>query len=166
MVRRLARSTLAVAIVVAVLVMPALVLGSTPGVAPSAKDAGTNGCPGIANAYAHVSANVERNGNNGNALTSLAGVAAKLGCDLTAPAPAPGNEPETDNPTGTDNASDEDNETDPNDDTSADQPGPPAQQQAKCDKIATKLQAAQAKPHGKSADAFARQADRWGCPAS
>ncbi len=38
--------------------------------------------------------------------------------------------------------------------------------QAKCDRIASKLTEAQARPHGKSADAFARQADRWECPSN
>ena len=38
--------------------------------------------------------------------------------------------------------------------------------QGKCDLIATKLAAAQARPHGKSADAFARQATRWECGAN
>jgi hypothetical protein len=180
MIKRLTRSTLVVPILALSLVMPALVSGSSPTAAPGADaDAASgNGCQGIVNAYAHVSANVARNGNNGNALTALTNVAARLGCDLTAlPPVAPGAKPPKSNPQAGDDTTDETNETDTTDDSSSadqpdvnpttDQPGAnPATQQAKCDKIATKLQAAQAKPHGKSADEFARQADRWSCPTS
>jgi len=185
MIKRLTRSTLVVPILAFSLVMPTLVSGSSPTAVPGADTttpstdaASGNGCQGIVNAYAHVSANVARNGNGGNALTALTNVATKLGCDLSAVLPVtPGAKPPKDNPQAGDDTTDENNAADTTDDnSSADQPdaGPsanepganPAVQQAKCDKIAAKLQAAQSKPHGHSADAFARQAARWGCPTS
>jgi len=99
------------------------------------------GCHGIANAYSHVSAE------QGRAIAALRAVAAKHGCDLSGVEPAS-------HPT--------DEDTDDSNDDQAD--GPPAEVVArKCDKISEKLSEAQARPHGHSADAFARQAEKWGC---
>ena len=152
MVRRLVPSSVGVSILVFALVMPTMVLGSNASPATSTSDTVSNGCQGIVNAYAHVSANVARNGNNGNALAALSTVADRLGCDLSAPPPATANKDPYDVSDGADTTNQPD----------ADKP---PSHNDKCDKIAAKLAAAQANPHGKSADAFARQADHWGCPA-
>ena len=105
------------------------------------------GCNGIANAYSQVSANApDRNGRQA-ALDALSVVAAKKGCDLSGVEPA----------------------AHPNDGGDAEHPdsskGPPAEVSArKCARISEKLAVAQDRPHGHSADAFARQADKWSCP--
>ena len=176
MIKRLTRSTLVVPILAFSLVMPTLVSGSSPTAVPGADTttpstgaASGNGCQGIVNAYTHVSANVARNGNGGNALTALTNVATMLGCDLSAVPPVtPGAKRPKNNPQAGDDTTDETSETDTTDaNPSTDQPGANSpNQQAKCDKITAKLQAAQAQPHGNSADAFARQAAHWGCPTS
>ncbi len=153
MIRRFARGSLAGPVLALALFAPALVLGSDGSAPPAVSSAG-NGCQGIANAYAHVSANVARNGNNGSALTALANVAAKLGCDLTVPPPASaGQHPDTDKTASGDATNEDDSAT-------------PDNKPDKCAQIALKLATAQARPHGKSADAFARQAEHWGCPAN
>ena len=114
-------------------------------------------CRGIANAFAHVSANQARNANHGNALAALTRVADMLGCDLALAAPI--DDDLTDTEDETDTVPDETGPADV-----ADPKGPPAWVvEKKCDKIAAKLAEAQARPHGKSAEAFARQAERWGC---
>jgi hypothetical protein len=123
---------------------PNLVMESNANPAANHED-GHPGCNGIANAFAHVSANQQRNGNEGRALEALLRVADMLGCDLA---------------TGeTTDTSDTGEETDVTEGG-----GPPEWVVAnKCDKIAEKLAIAQERPHGKSADAFARQAERWDC---
>lgn len=110
-----------------------------------------DGCHGISNAYSHVLANDSRNGNGGSALIALEAVAAGRGCDLTGVTPA-------EKPAKPDRSTHE---------VEAVGHGPDSPNwEQKCAKIAEKLVIAQARPHGKSADAFARQADRWECPSN
>jgi hypothetical protein len=71
-------------------------------------------------------------------------VADKHGCDLSGIPPA--------GHSGQNNADGDHSEGGP----------PPDVVEAKCAKIAEKLASAQARPHGKSAAAFGRQADKWG----
>lgn len=129
---------------------------STPGpVMESNANPATNhedghpGCKGIGNAFAHVSANHAANGNEGMALESLTRVADMLGCDLALV------EPIDDGTT--------DPETEENGPAHIPDPDKPHGWDTKCDRIAAKLLVAQERPHGKSAEAFARQAERWGC---
>lgn len=114
-----------------------------------------NGCRGITNAYAHAA---------DAALPALQAVADKLGCDLSGvervAKPVPD---KPDKATDEDTDADEQAETDGEDADAEDDSGTGPDVQAKCDKIAAKLVVAQARPHGKSADAFARQAEHWGC---
>ena len=138
----------------------ALVGSATVAVEPSQPAASGNGCHGIVNAYAHAA---------DAALPALQAVAEKLGCDLSGvervakPAGKPDNSAADEDddqaePSEDANEPDEDaNETDED----AGAAGPDVQ--GKCDLIATGLAAAQARPHGRSADAFARQATHWGC---
>jgi hypothetical protein len=77
---------------------------------------------------------------------SVEAVAEKHGCDLSGVTPA-------EHPTKDDVDHDVDSAGGP----------PPSVVDAKCDRIAAKLDAAEDRPHGKSADAFARQAEKWGC---
>lgn len=106
--------------------------------------AGGNPCKGISNAYAHAAE---------PALPALTAVAEKLDCDLSGVerVAKPGHEPKN-NP--------EDNDPEANE-NGGQAESPNAEE--KCDRIADKLSEAQARPHGKSADAFGRQAERWGC---
>jgi len=72
--------------------------------------------------------------------------AEKHGCDLSGITPA-------EHPTKNDDDEDVDSAG-----------GPPLRVvEAKCHRIAHNLDAAEDRPHGKSADAFARQAEKWGC---
>jgi hypothetical protein len=129
----------------------ALVMQSNANPAANHED-GHPACTGIANAFAHVSANQQRNGNEGRALEALLKVADMLGCDLAVG--------ETTNTNDTDEDADADEPVD-----LVEGGGPPDWVVArKCDKIAEKLAVAQERPHGKSAEAFARQAERWDCP--
>jgi hypothetical protein len=154
------------AVVMSVAVI-ALVGSATVAVEPSLPAASGNGCHGIVNAYAHAA---------DAALPALQAVAEKLGCDLSGvervakPAGKPDNsaadeDDDQSEPSEDANETDEDaNETDEDaneTDEDAGAAGPDVQ--GKCDLIATRLAAAQARPHGKSADAFARQATHWGC---
>jgi hypothetical protein len=115
----------------------ALVGSATLAVEPSQPAASDNGCHGIVNAYAHAA---------DAALPALQAVAEKLGCDLSGVerVAKPAGKPDK-------SAADEDR----------DEAGPDVH--VKCDQIDQKLAAAQARPHGKSAAAFERQATRWGC---
>jgi hypothetical protein len=140
------------AVVMSVAVI-ALVGSATVAVEPSQPAASGNGCHGIVNAYGHAA---------DAALPALQAVAEKLGCDLSGVerVAKPAGKPDK-------SEADEDNEqSEPDEDATetgedAGAAGPDVQ--GKCDLIATKLAAAQARPHGKSADAFARQATRWEC---
>ena len=108
------------------------------------------GCHGTANAYSHVLANRDTDPEARQSLDDLRAVAEKKGCDLTGVEPA--QHPNRDKP-------------DQNADGEGGQAGPPAVVvEAKCDRIADKLAVAQARTHGNSADAFARQAEKWSCP--
>jgi hypothetical protein len=144
-------SILAIAVV-------ALVGGQTSADQP-AQLTDTHPCQGILNAYAHAA---------DAALDALQAVAEKLGCDVSGvervakPGKGPTNsQADEDTADQADEASDEgaDQAAEPNED--ATDAGPDVQ--AKCDRIAQKLAAAQDRPHGKSASAFARQAAHWGC---
>ena len=77
---------------------------------------------------------------------SVDAVADKHGCDLSGATPV-------DHPTKNDDADEVDSDGGP----------PRSVVEAKCDRISHKLDAAEERPHGKSADAFARQAEKWGC---
>jgi hypothetical protein len=117
-----------------------------------------NRCHGITNAYSHVLANQALNGNGGEAMTALETTAAERGCDLSGVTPAQ-------RPAGPDRSTDQQTEDFEAGEVEAVGHGPDSPNwEQKCDKIAEKLVAAQARLHGKSADAFARQADRWQCP--
>ena len=101
------------------------------------------GCNGLVNAYAHGA--------------PVADVAAAHGCDLTGITPA-----QHPNDGDADKDGDEQNESDEDADAGD---GPPADVvAAKCDHIADRLAAAEARTHGNSAAAFTRQADKWSCP--
>ncbi len=76
---------------------------------------------------------------------------------MAKPGHGPDNVTQPDEDTNETNHTDED--ADEGDD--GDQAGPDLQ--VKCDQIERKLAAAQARPHGRSAAAFERQATRWGC---
>ena len=109
---------------------------------PKAQEGVHPSCHGLANAYAHGGA--------------VAEVAQKHGCDLTGITPIqhPANGDE-----------DKDEAEDPEGPDGGEANGPPADVvAAKCDRIADKLTTAEARPHGNSAAAFARQADKWSCP--
>ena len=111
---------------------------------PKAQEGAHPSCHGLANAYAHGGA--------------VAEVAAKHGCDLTGITPVQ-------HPANGDEDEDEDEAEDPEHPDGGEGNGPPADVvAAKCDQIAAKLAEAEARPHGNSAAAFARQADKWGCP--
>jgi hypothetical protein len=118
--------------------------------------AGGQACQGLANAYAHAA---------DPALASIQAAADRLGCDLAnvtrVTKPARGSDgvgrPQ-------DGPGHQGGIEDPRNGGSAAERGPDVA--AKCDRIAEKLAVAQARPHGKSADAFSRQAARWGCESS
>jgi hypothetical protein len=126
----------------------------------------THPCQGILNAYAHAA---------DAALGALQAVADRLGCDVSGVErvakpdhPANADEPDTGDADTPDDAGAPDDAGPPDQAGAPDNAGPPDQAgpdvAAKCTRIADKLTAAQARPHGKSADAFSRMADRWGCP--
>jgi hypothetical protein len=161
MLRKLLRG-LAVAItVLAIVAVPAFALQGDTRHDPAADQAG---CVGIANAYAHVSANQERNGNEGNALEALAAVAEKHDCDLATGAVKPHGGGNGDEDKGEQKDEDADDAKD-GDDASSHVPDPnnPHGWDMKCDQIAEHATTAEAREHGNSAAAFARQADHWGC---
>jgi hypothetical protein len=131
----------------------ALVGSATVAVEPG-HTASDNGCHGVVNAYAHAA---------DPALDALRAVASRLDCDLDGVerVAKPGQGPD-----GVAHSDADTNETDEPDDEldegyAGDEAGPDIQ--AKCDQINQKLAAAQARPHGKSAVAFERQATRWEC---
>ena len=99
-----------------------------------------NRCHGVYKAYSHVLANRARNGNSSNALTALAAVATERGCDVSGVSPVK-------KPAKPDRSIDDEMRN----------------WEQKCDRIAEKLPTVHARAHGKSAHAFARQADRWDC---
>jgi hypothetical protein len=120
-----------------------LALAVVWGVAPATiadqagHDAVAHPCQGLLNAYAHAAE---------PAIDSLRAVADAHGCDLSGVERV---EKHGQGPVGADS---ENTET--------------LDVAAKCDRIAQKLFVAEARPHGKSADAFRRQAARWGCESS
>ena len=136
----------------------ALVGAATVAAGGSGQSAAESSCKGVLNAYAHAA---------DPALPALQAVADKHGCDVSGVerVAKPGNKPDKAEPNEPDEDANEpaDNEQD-TDAEDAQGAGPDVQ--AKCDRIAEKLATAQARPHGKSADAFARQAAHWSCPAS
>jgi hypothetical protein len=103
-----------------------------------------SGCKGIRNAYAHAAPAAQ---------PALQRVAEKHGCDLTGVQPAvkPGN-------SDSDDADEDSDASEADDDAGA---GPDVA--AKCAKINEKLAQAALRTHGKSAAAYARQAQHWGC---
>ena len=138
------RSALALFLAAAVIVIAAstaLAVKPNKGTVPS-----SNGCVGIANAYAHVAP---------TARAALQRVADMHGCDLSAVTPAaqPDNADQDD--------ADEPGNSQDQDAEPGDALGPDVV--AKCTKINEKLADAATRSHGKSADAFARQATHWGC---
>jgi hypothetical protein len=111
------------------------------------------GCNGIANAHSRVIANASAENRMQRALDALASVAQKHGCDLTEVRPA-----EHSNRGNGDDVEAAGDDAD-------ERHGPPAEVVArKCDRIQDKLDRAQGREHGHSADAFARQAEKWSCP--
>ena len=130
-------------VVVLSLAFLATVAAASPaaGDKPKAREGAHPSCHGLANAYAHGG--------------DVAEVAAAHGCDLTGITPAA-------HPDG--DEADDNDEVEPDEDDDLKGGGPPAEAvAAKCAQIADKLAAAEARPHGNSAAAFARQADHWSC---
>lgn len=152
--RSLIRSVALAVAVAALLVAPSAAANPTANTEDANTDAGSStgaACEGITTAYAHA---------NSHAAGALEAVAARLGCDLSGVEPVtPPGQTKSDVTSGDDSSGP--NAAPPSSD-SANRGGPNAD--AKCAKIAEKLAAAQARPHGKSADAFSRQATSWGCP--
>lgn len=126
-------------------------IGASPGRERQKERFGAHpGCHGTANAYSNVLANAEKNPDARASLDDLRAVAEKKGCDLSGVQPAS-------KPNG-------DRENEPDGNANGDV-GPPAEVvAAQCDRIAAKLEIAADRQHGNSADAFARQADKWSCP--
>jgi hypothetical protein len=140
---------LAVAAVVLVVIASPAVAGSPPRERHEVHEGGHPGCHGTANAYSHVLANAAHDAEAQRSLQDLRAVAEKKGCDLSGVKPA-------ERPKGGDGDERPGGEGD----------GPPADVVAdKCERIGAKLDVAEARPHGNSADAFARQAEKWSCPA-
>jgi hypothetical protein len=142
MVRRLLFACILAAVVIVIAASTALAIKPTGPSVPSG-----SGCAGISNAYSHVAPAAQ---------PALERVAAQHGCDLSAvqPAAKPANAGHPD----------EDQDGDAQDDHDA-QPGNSTGPDvaAKCAKINDKLAEAATRSHGKSADAFARQSEHWGC---
>jgi hypothetical protein len=121
-------------------------------------------CHGIENAYSHASS---------SASDSLHAVADKLGCDLSGVEPAQkhdkpdSDKDDADDADGGHHAGKPDHAAQPDSDEADDaddadgERGPDVA--AKCAKIADKLADAEARAHGKSGEAFSRQADHWEC---
>jgi len=151
MVRRSAFAFVLAAIVIVIAATSALAI----------KPAGPNvpnesGCAGISNAYSHVAPAAQ---------SALRRVAEQHGCDLSAVQPAvkpphPGDADEGQAGDDQEDQEDQDDQDD-QDDQSGNPAGPDVA--AKCAKINQKLADASTKSHGKSADAFARQSEHWGC---
>jgi hypothetical protein len=139
---------LTVAVVALVVIASPAIAGSPPRERQKVHEGGHPGCHGIANAYSHVSANAAHDPEAARSVHDLQAVADRKGCDLSGVKPV-------DRPKG-----DGDERPD------RDGGGPPADLVAdKCERIGAKLDATEARPHGNSADAFARQAEKWSCPA-
>jgi hypothetical protein len=100
------------------------------------------GCNGLANAYAHGA--------------PVAAIAQAHGCDLSGITPA--------RHATSGDGSDKDGENEPQDDTDQESRPPTEVVAVKCERIGEKLEQATGRDHGNSAEAFARQADKWSCP--
>jgi len=135
------RSGLALLVAIAVAILVASTALAVKPTVPGVR-AGS-GCLGIQDAYSHAAPAAQ---------PVLRRVADKHGCDLTGiePVLTPGKS----------NHSDADQESDQPD---ADGEGHGPDVAAKCAKISEKVAEAALRTHGKSADAFGRQAERWGC---